>query len=98
MQQRVPRLTVEDLVQANGMLKEMRDFKAEITYRSPEGSINKVIETSFSDAAFNISKSTQYAQTGLVTGIRFIGNGRDANIYHMIDWASMKQKRVCYSS
>lgn len=98
MQQRVPSLTVEDILQANGMLKEMRELKADIIYRTPVGVIKKVVVTSFSDAAFNISKSTQYGQTGLVTGIRLVGEDNIGDIYHMIDWASVKQKRVCYSS
>lgn len=98
MQQRVPRLTVDDLIQANGMLKEMRDMKAEVFYRSPKVQIKKVVVTSFTDAAFNITKSTQYGQTGLVCGIRFVGDGTENDVYHVIDWGSMRQKRVCYSS
>lgn len=98
MQQRVPRLTVEDLIQANGMLKEMRDMRAEVIYRSPKARIQRVVVTSFSDAAFNITNSTQYGQTGIVCGIRFVTDGVGNDVYHIIDWSSMRQKRVCYSS
>lgn len=100
MQQRVPNLRVEELVQANGMLKEAREMKADIMFRPPADNTNKVVVTTFSDAAFNISQSATYGQTGIVCGIRFVAGGDDEqhDVYHLIDWASLRQRRVCYSS
>lgn len=88
------------LVQANGMLKEARERKADIMFRPPADNTNKVVVTTFSDAAFNISQSATYWKTGIVCGIRFVAGGDDEqyDVYHLIDLASLRQRRVCYSS
>lgn len=57
MQQRVKCLTVEDLVQANGIVKEMRDMRAEVIYWISKAQIVIFVVTNFSYAAFNIKKS-----------------------------------------
>lgn len=58
--------------------------------------MSKVTVTSFSDAAFNITRNSKYGQTGLVTGIRFYGQKHEGGVYHIIDWTRVKQKRVSY--
>lgn len=69
MQQRIPSLKVHDLCEANGMLKEMRDLKPIVAFPKPNKEIKTATITSFSDAAFNISKKNQYGQTGILTGL-----------------------------
>lgn len=98
MQQCVPYLKIEHIVQANGMLKELKDLKAEITYQKIGGEVTAATIESFSDAAFNISRAKQYGQTGLIVGILFNVKGKDDAVYHVVDWASRKQRRVCHSS
>lgn len=98
MKQKDPRLTVEDIVQANGILKETKQMSASITFRPPPISIYRVVITSFSDAAFNVTQSPIYGQTGIVNGIRYVTKVEEHDIYHIIDWASMRQRRVCHSS
>lgn len=71
---------------------------AHVTYRSPRGKVSKVVVTSFSYAAFNITKSTQYGQTGLVCGIPFVNDGPGDDVYYLINWASMKKNPVYYIS
>ena len=98
MQQCVPYLKVDHVVQANGMLKELKDLKAEILYKCLGGDVAEATIESFSDAAFNISRAKQYGQTGLIVGLRYLVKGRTDAIYHVVDWASRKQRRVCHSS
>ena len=98
MQQCVPYLKVEHITEANGMLKELKDLKAEILFRHLGGKIMGATIESFSDAAFNISRAKQYGQTGLLVGILYDIQGTSEKTYHIVDWASRKQRRVCHSS
>lgn len=52
----------------------------------------------FSDAAFNVTSSQLYGQTGCITGLRYRTTDGNATVYHIIDWACGKQRRVSYSS
>lgn len=96
MQQKVPTLTVHDLVEANKTLKELKDLRPVIRYLPHKKDANITVCT-YSDAAFNISPRQSYGQTGVISGIRIETPGDDP-IYHMIDWASSKQRRVSHSS
>lgn len=98
MQKKVPMLKVDDIIKANGMLKETKEMSSSITFRLPPSDVTKVVITSFSDAAFNVTKNAQYGQTGIVNGIRYVSKSDECDIYHIIDWASLRQRRVCYSS
>lgn len=51
-----------------------------------------------SDASLNISKSSKYGETGLFTGIKFMVDGKESDVYNIIDWSSRRQMRVWYSS
>lgn len=51
----------------------------------------------FSETAFNISPSQSYGQTGIISGIK-IESRDEKTIYHIVDWASSKQRRVSHSS
>ena len=98
MQQCVPRLKIEQIVQTNGMLNELKDLKANVKFRAPEHELSDAVDTTFSDAAFNISRTKQYGQTGFVLGILYKVKGKKDQLYHIVDWASSKQRRVCHSS
>lgn len=39
-----------------------------------------------------------YGQTGIFCGIRYHTAKHDARQYHIIDWSSHKQRRMCYSA
>ena len=47
-------LQVDHITQANGMLMELKELKAEILFRHLGGKITGATIESFSDAAFNI--------------------------------------------
>lgn len=99
MQQNVPIFTVDQLIKANGIVKQLRDINFHIFYRTPSSNPREVIINTFSDASFNICKSMQYGQTVIICGLTFEKgptNGED--IFHVLHWHSAKQKRVCYSS
>ena len=98
LQQKLPKIRVEDLITANEVLKDILSLKPQIIFRSPPSStsITEVIVSSFSDAAFNHSDMSGYGQTGLLTGLR-IKQRDGVDLYHAIDWSSSKQKRVSYS-
>lgn len=98
MQQKIPNLSVQDLIEANQTLKELKQLRAFIRYQRPMKKLDHTEIVSFSDAAFNISKHQQYGQTGFLTGIRLCMANEDSTIYHVIDWSSTRQKRVSYSS
>jgi len=98
MQQSMPRLTVEDLRDANSTLKELKDLPAIVKFRTPPMHTSHADVFSFSDAAFNVSSTQIYGQTGLITGIRMNGSNTEPDILHLIDWTSAKQRRVSYSS
>lgn len=96
MHQKSPQLTVNDLIEANSMLKEIRDLAPTIRFIIPKVDSDEVSITTFSDASFNVSFSRSYVQTGFMTVIMFrITNVSD--IYHIVDWSISKQILVCYS-
>ena len=72
MHQCVPRLMIEQIVQANGMLKKIKDLKASVKFRAPEHELPDAVVTTFSDAAYNISRTKQYGQTGFVMGMLYM--------------------------
>ena len=80
------------MVNANKMLCELMKLSPKVLFRSPKSKIITANVTTFSDASF---KAT-YGQTGILTGIYFETNNTSA--YHLIDWSSMKQRRVSYSA
>lgn len=98
LQQWIGRVNVERLVIANEMLKEILSLKPWVTFRQPPNAANikEVLISSFSDASFNLSSSSGYGQTGVLTGFR-IELHKGPDIFHPIDWCSNKQRRVSYS-
>lgn len=97
MQQTAPRLKLHNLTEANKMLKELKDLQPIIRFNKINATIKEIDIWTFSDASFNITSGRDYGQTGIITGIHAKGDG-DNEIYHAIDWASSKQRRVSHSS
>lgn len=76
MQQRVNRLHLQDIIDANARLKELHEKDASIRFNVPVPNTSPEIGLcSFSDAAFNISSSESYGQTGMVIRLLFNKNG-----------------------
>lgn len=97
MQQRAPTLRVQDLTEANKMLKELKDLTPIVRFRKLDSSIRAMDVWTFSDASFNIVSGRDYGQTGIVTGIMVESiDGQQA--FHLVDWASTKQRRISHSS
>lgn len=97
MQQRVPYLTVQDLIDGNRMLKEMRDLEPLVVFKKPPEIVKEMAVLTYSDAAFNISSRQTYGQTGIICGLWF-GSDNKGTTYHPIDWCSSKQRRISHSS
>lgn len=97
-QQRIGDGRVKHLCEANSMLNELSKLDPYIRYKSPKNEITNASVVVFSDASFNIGSSRSYGQTGLVAGIAFTEKGDPNTRYHVVDWSSHKQRRVCYSS
>lgn len=70
MQQYVGKLKVGDIRRANEMIKEIRNLSPVICYRRPSQVVTNAEVCLFSDAAFNVTSSRDYGQTGLVAGLR----------------------------
>ena len=98
MQQRVPDLLVEHIIQANRTLKTLKHTQPIIRFKRPPGEIIAAEVVTFSDASFGITPNKTYGQTGIISGIRYRTDLGDATSFHLIDWNSSKQRRVTYSS
>lgn len=79
------------VVQAYGELKKLRDLNAYILFKCPQEDRTPEI-FKLSDAAFNISRSRSYGQTGVISGVKV------GKIFHPVYWISAKQRRVIHSS
>lgn len=95
MQQRLGRLKVEYLMDANVMTKELVELKPIVTYICPTNTPYIFLST-FTDASH--PKDRDYGQTEMITGFRIGENAGQKEYFHAIDWTSQKQKRVRYSA
>lgn len=95
MQQRLANLSVQYLVDANDMLKEILLLRPWITFRKPQGT-DTVTYCTFSDAAH--PKDRDYGQTGVFSGLRITNADKTRTVFHPVDWTSHKQSRISYSS
>lgn len=93
LQQKMPKLTFEELVLANNILKEVLSMKPQIVFKAPPHTtqITEVIVSSFSDALFNHNDLSGYGQTGFLTGLQ-IKQKNGIDLYDAVDWACGKQK------
>lgn len=98
MQKWTLRITVGYVIDANIILKELRDPRPIILYKKPPLIVRKWFIATYSDAAFNVTKSSSYGQTRFVSGLQFDAGTEEGDIYHVIDLCSSKQRRVIYSS
>ena len=80
------------------MLAEILKLPNKVLFKSPAKSLAEAFIASFTDAAFNTSASRSYGQNGFVTGIAYRQQNEANFAYHVVDWSSAKQKRVCNSS
>lgn len=97
MQQKVTKLCVRDLFDANRELKQLTEMNPRIKFNA--NATGKCITIcSFSDASFNITAFQSYGQTGIISGLEFDTNRERRRIFHPIDWTSCKQRRVSHSS
>jgi len=90
-------LNVGHLKDANDVQRELMELVLVIKFTKPKSSIVETYVCSFIDTSFNISRTHNYGKSGLLTGQLIRSNDRNV-IYHIIDWSSSKQKRVCHSS
>ena len=95
MQQRIGNLTVQNLIDANEMLRDLLKLKPWITFRRPTNT-ESVTYCTFSDASH--PNNCDYGQTGIFAGLRITSKTHGRTIFHPIDWTSHKQHRVSYSS
>lgn len=78
------------------MLKELKALRVTLNYSSPLQIENSEVLT-FLDAAFNISSSHYYDQSGLITGFHF-AVPKGASTYHLIDWNTSEQRHMTHFS
>lgn len=95
MQQRIGRLTVAHIVEANEMTVELRRLDPVIRFKKVTNPTDVVL-CSFSDASH--PKERDYGQTGNLTGILSKNGCADGEVFHLVDWSSNKQQRISHSS
>lgn len=94
-----PRLKAHDLSEANNMLKEARDLQLVIKFKKTCSTVRKIEVWTFRDASFISCSGRHYGETGVITGLMVRQHdGKQIYMYHLIDWASTKQRRVVHSS
>ena len=96
LQQMISQLSVDSLIKANAMVKELLALKPWVTFRRTKN-IREVFVCTFTDASFNQNSAKDYGQSGVTTGLRIVTD-QALDIVHAIDWTSHKQRRVSYSS
>ena len=92
LQQMVGRLTVSCLVTANKTLAEIKNLDPSLVYKS----LSKLDQPSYLAFSGASQGRGAYGQTGYVSGVYLPAGGE--RIFHVIDWLSCKQSRVCFSS
>ena len=95
LQQQVGDLKVKHLLNANGVLREIKRWPPVLVFGRPKES-KPVTLCTFADAAFPKIEGSVYGQTGIVTGL-VLGEGPDA-AFHPLAWTSHKQSRVSRSA
>lgn len=96
MQQKIWRLTVGALIEANNILKSLKAVNSKITSPALENSTDVQI-TVFSDVSFNINSGKVYGNTVFITEIQVYQEGQ-TDMFYLPDWESLKKIRVTYSS
>lgn len=95
MQQKLGKLQVCHLLDANRMLSELKSLEPSIVYRVPEDPINVTL-ASFSDASHG-GVDYIYGQSGFVSVLRIRQENGEV-LFHCLTWSSSKQKCTSYSS
>ena len=97
LQQRVSKLTVDNLREANKVVAEILKLSPLINYRHQQSRVTNACIQTFSDASFNIKSNQDYGQSGILTELSADTLSRDS-IYHVLDWSIHKQRRFSYSA
>lgn len=66
MQQSAAHLKVHHIVEANNMLKELKDMEPMIRFRKVEHPVRKMEIWNYSDASFIITAGRDYEPTGII--------------------------------
>lgn len=98
MQEKLPRILVQDLCKGDNILMEMIPLLPVIVFQKPDRSIRTKFISMFTDEAFNISNRSEYGKTGVLSGIDLKSCEVAPSICHCIDRCSAKQQRICHSS
>ena len=97
LQQRVSKLTVDNMREANKVVAEILKLSPLINYRHQQPRVTNACIQTFSDASFNIKSNQDYGQSGIITGLSADTLSGDS-IYHVLDWSSQKQRRASNST
>lgn len=97
LQQRISNLSVADLCDANNILNDTKTLNPTLYCKVSKTSHTPTVY-SFSDAAFDESKSQVHGQSEILNGIVSDGYQEITPIFHGIDWASVKQRQLPHSS
>lgn len=96
MQQKISTLKVADLVEANKVLKGIRDLEPTVVFSNLGSMTKDRAILIFSDAAFNTTSRQSYGHTGVISGLLLRQND-GLEIYHAIHWVSAKQRWISHS-
>lgn len=97
MKQNTPNPTVRHVIEANRMVKELKDLSSTITFRRTEGKPKDMKIWNYPDAPLNVVAGRGYGQIGIVTGL-MVQSETNEKVFHPVDWGSSKLKRVSHSS
>ena len=96
MQQRLGRLTVRKLIEANDILSDLKRSGAVMRYKAPR-STRSIRLVFFSDASHSGTDEV-YGQSGFLSGLLIEQEDNSTTLYSCVAWSSHKQKKVSYSS
>lgn len=93
-------LKVHHIIEANKMVKEMKDLAPTMGLRKVSGNVKNIEIWNYSGDSFNISSGRDYRQTGLIMEMMemMIESSNCESLFYIIDRESCKQKRVSHSS
>lgn len=93
MQHAELRFRVHYLKEATKMLKELKEFRPSILFRTMNAPIEEVEVWAFSDTQFNISSARDYGRTRIFSRLLHSGDKMNKN-FHEIDWKISEQGKV----
>lgn len=96
LQQRITKRMASHLMEANSLIRSTKKWEPKSSFKR---SLNftALYGITFSYASFNFSPSNSYGRTRIFSGLPVL-RSNPPDIYHILDWSSTKQKRICHSS